>query len=168
MSRELRLSIKRQKRIMPALPFSEDAVAALLDPFAEAEVRRLGPDPSWDVVGATLAGHAAAGGAGAGIWSRVLAEFTDFVCTESSRYADLRAEWDDLCSRSAAVAVASDVRPSWIRPAGDQSRARRGRFCPGRRGRDLRFEARVRTGDRPHHLRVGLLEAREAIDALRD
>jgi hypothetical protein len=105
MSRELRLSIKRQKRIMPGLPFSEDAVAALLDPFAEAEVRRLGPGRSWDVVGATLAGHAAAGGAGAGIWSRVLAEFTEFVCTESSRYADLRAEWDDLCSRSAAVAV---------------------------------------------------------------
>jgi hypothetical protein len=90
---------------MPALPFSEDAVAALLDPSSEALVRRLGPEASWDMVGAALAGHAAAAAAGAGIWSLVLTEFTDFVCTESARYADLRAEWDDLCSRGAALAV---------------------------------------------------------------
>jgi hypothetical protein len=90
---------------MPALPFSEDAVAALLDPSSEAVVRRLGPGASWDMVGAALAGHAAAGATSAGIWSQVLMEFTDFVCTESARYADLRAEWDALCSRGAAVAV---------------------------------------------------------------
>jgi hypothetical protein len=92
---------------MPALPFSEDAVAALLDPASQAVVRRLGSDASWDMVGAALAGPGAAGAAGAGIWSRVLTEFTDFVCTESPRYADLRAEWDDLCSRGAALAVAA-------------------------------------------------------------
>lgn len=90
---------------MPALPFSEDAVAALLDPASTSVVQRLGPGASWDVVGATLAGQAPAGTASAGIWGRVLAEFTDFVCTESARYADLRAEWDDLCSRSTAVAI---------------------------------------------------------------
>jgi len=90
---------------MPGLPFSEGALAALLDPSSEAVVRRLGPDASWDVVGAALAGHAATGAASAGLWSRVLMEFTDFVCTESARYADLRAEWEDLCSRGAALAV---------------------------------------------------------------
>lgn len=90
---------------MPALPFTEDAVAALLDPSSDAFVRRLGPGASWDVVGAALAGQAAAAAESAGVWSRVLTEFTDFVCTESARYADLRRQWDDLCSRGAAVAV---------------------------------------------------------------
>ena len=90
---------------MPALPFPEDAVAALLDPSSEAVVRRLGPAASWDVVGATLAGQALTAGAGANIWSRVLTEFTDFVCTDSARYADLRRQWGEICARGAAVAV---------------------------------------------------------------
>jgi hypothetical protein len=91
---------------MPALPFRESDVSALLDHAAADVVRRLGPDASWDVVGAALAGASpAAASSRPGIWSSVLAEFTDFVCSDSARYADLRAQWDDLCARSAAVAV---------------------------------------------------------------
>jgi len=91
---------------MPTLPFREADVSALLDPSAAAIVQRLGPGASWDVVGAALAGSLpAAAHARPAIWSRVLAEFTDFVCTDSARYADLRAQWDDLCARSAAIAV---------------------------------------------------------------
>ena len=91
---------------MPALPFLEADVSALLDPSASAIVRRLGRDASWDAVGVALAGASpAAASARAGLWSSVLAEFTDFVCTDSDRYADLRAQWDELCSRSAAIAV---------------------------------------------------------------
>jgi len=101
---------------MPSLPFREADVAALLDPSSTALVRRLGPAAPWDVVGAALAevGHPhfrgrrrdrSASVPVPGIWSRVAAEFTDFVCTESARYADLRAQWDDLCARSAAIAI---------------------------------------------------------------
>ena len=91
---------------MPALPFRESDVSALLDPAAADVVRRLGPDVSWDVAGAALAGASpAAVSSRPGIWSSVLAEFTDFVCSDSARYADLRAQWDDLCARSAAIAV---------------------------------------------------------------
>jgi hypothetical protein len=52
-----------------------------------------------------IAGMAADGTARPSIWTRVLTEFTDFVCTDSVTYADLRAQWDDLCSRSAAIAI---------------------------------------------------------------
>jgi hypothetical protein len=90
---------------MPALPFRESDVLEMLDPSVQDVLRRLGPDASWDVVGAMLAGRAAAASARRGIWSHVLVEFTDFVCTDSGRYADLRAQWDDLCSRSAALAI---------------------------------------------------------------
>jgi hypothetical protein len=90
---------------MPALPFREADVFALLDPSSAAVVRQLGPDAPWDVVGAALAGSSPAAAGAAGIWSSVLAEFTDFVCSDSPRYADLRAQWDDLCARSAAIAV---------------------------------------------------------------
>jgi len=91
---------------MPALPFREADVSALLDSSAIAVVERLGPTATWDVVGAALAGALPAARSGRpGIWSSVLAEFTDFVCGDSERYADLRGQWEDLCSRSAAVAI---------------------------------------------------------------
>jgi hypothetical protein len=91
---------------MPSLSFREADVVALLDPAAAAIVRRLGPGASWDVVGATLAGSGPpAAAAGPGIWNSVLTEFTDFVCSDSARYAELRAQWEELSSRSAAIAV---------------------------------------------------------------
>lgn len=91
---------------MPSLPFREADVSALLDPGARAVMRRLGPGASWDAVGAALAGSSPASlAAKPGIWRAVVAEFTDFVCTDSARYADLRTQWDDLCSRSAAIAI---------------------------------------------------------------
>ena len=91
---------------MPSLPFLEADVSALLDPAAAGVVRRLGPDASWDVVGAALAGSSsAAAAARPAIWRSVLTEFTDFVCSDSARYADLRRQWDELCTRSAAIAI---------------------------------------------------------------
>jgi hypothetical protein len=91
---------------MPSLPFREADVSALLDADAHAVMRRLGPDASWDAVGAALAGSSPASlAASPGLWRAVVEEFTDFVCTDSPRYADLRTQWDDLCSRSAAIAI---------------------------------------------------------------
>ncbi|HTI37658.1 MAG TPA: hypothetical protein VL484_08880 [Vicinamibacterales bacterium] len=89
---------------MPALPFRDSDIATMLDPSFAAVLDRLGSSASWEAVGAAWAGHRGAD-AGEGIWASVLSEFTDFLCTDSARYADLRAEWDDLCSRSAAIAV---------------------------------------------------------------
>ena len=89
---------------MPALPFRESDLEAMLDPSVAAVIQRLGPAASWEVVGAVIGNHGAAAEA-PGIWARVMSEFTDFVCTDSPQYADLRAQWDDLCARSAAIAV---------------------------------------------------------------
>ena len=79
---------QRQNRIMPALPFSEESVAALLDPLwkprCDGWVRGLvGRDRRHP--GGPVGGRARH--RNSEFWSCVLTEFTDFVCSESSRYA---------------------------------------------------------------------------------
>ena len=55
--------------------------------------------------------------------------------------------------------------PPWAMTAKPPMRRyRAGVVRRGRSGRDLRLEARVRTGHRPRHPRIGLLEAAEPVD----
>lgn len=75
-------------------------------------LQRAGTD--WNAVGNLLAATPNAGvaltGTGqwtADLWEAVKWEFRSFLCTESERYAELRAEWTELKRHSPAVAVGS-------------------------------------------------------------
>jgi hypothetical protein len=73
-------------------------------------LERAGTD--WNAVGSLLAGTPTAGVAVAGngqwtadLWEAVKWEFRSFLCTDSERYAELRAQWDEVARRSPASAV---------------------------------------------------------------
>ena len=75
-------------------------------------LERAGTD--WNAVGNLLAATPTTGvaltGTGqwtADLWGAVKWEFRSFVCTDSERYAELRAEWDGLKQQSPALAVGS-------------------------------------------------------------
>ena len=68
----------------------------------------------WNAVGNLLAASPTSGVAVAGsgqwtgdLWEAVKWEFRSFLCTDSERYAELRAEWDELKRKSPALAARS-------------------------------------------------------------
>ena len=68
----------------------------------------------WNAVGTLLAATPTAGVAVSGtgqwstdLWEAVKWEFRSFLCTDSERYEELRAQWDELKGQSPAIAVGS-------------------------------------------------------------
>ena len=68
----------------------------------------------WNAVGNLLAATPTAGVAVTGtgqwtadLWEAVKWEFRSFLCTDSERYEELRAQWDELKEQSPAIAVGS-------------------------------------------------------------
>ena len=68
----------------------------------------------WNAVGTLLAATPMAGVAVTGtgqwttdLWEAVKWEFRSFLCTDSERYEELRAQWDELKEQSPAIAVGS-------------------------------------------------------------
>ena len=86
----------------------EADVRALLDADSAAVLETHARSGDWQTAGAAFAAALSPAAAHARVpplWDRLLAQFTEFLCSDSARYADLRAEWDALCRRSAALAV---------------------------------------------------------------